>query len=121
MSKPAFCICEIKGADQVRDNRAADQHFCFRFIDSAILLLPKFDISSHSHFFVDVTDMIDDKCFIVTRLIQFVWRLRWSHELKISQATQDSAGAGLEYDLSRIETKPVVRLCIHIYESVIIL
>ena len=29
MSKPAFCICENKGADQLRDNRAADQHLCF--------------------------------------------------------------------------------------------
>ena len=25
MSKPAFCICENKGADQLGDNRAADQ------------------------------------------------------------------------------------------------
>ena len=24
VSKPAFCICENKGADQLRDNRAAD-------------------------------------------------------------------------------------------------
>ena len=46
MSKPAFNICENKGADQLRDNRAADQHLCFRFIDSAIFLLPKSDISS---------------------------------------------------------------------------
>ena len=46
MDKPAFGICENKGADQLRDNRAADQHLCFHYIDSAILLLPKFDISS---------------------------------------------------------------------------
>ena len=46
MSKPAFCICKNKGADQLRDNRAADQHLCFLFIDSAILLLPESDISS---------------------------------------------------------------------------
>ena len=46
MSKPAFCICKNKGADQLRDNRAADQHLCFRFIYSAILLLPKSNISS---------------------------------------------------------------------------
>ena len=46
MSKPAFCICKNKGADQLRDKRAADQHICFRFIESAILLLPKSDISS---------------------------------------------------------------------------
>ena len=52
MSKPAFCICENKGADQLHDNRAADQHLnqqlkvCFRFIDNAILLLPRSYISS---------------------------------------------------------------------------
>ena len=46
MSKPVFCICENKGADQLRDNRAADQHLWFRSIESAILLLPKYDISS---------------------------------------------------------------------------
>ena len=38
MSKPAFCICKNKGADQLRDKRATDQHLCFCFIDSAILL-----------------------------------------------------------------------------------
>ena len=27
MRKPAFCICEIKGADQLGD-RAADQRLC---------------------------------------------------------------------------------------------
>ena len=46
MSKPAFCICENKGAEQLRDNRAADQHLSFRFIDVEILLLPKSYISS---------------------------------------------------------------------------
>ena len=37
--KPAFCICEDKGADQLRCNRVADQCLCFRFIDSIIPLL----------------------------------------------------------------------------------
>ena len=46
MGKPAFCICKNEDADQLRDNLAADQHLYFRFIDSAILLLPKSDISS---------------------------------------------------------------------------
>ena len=27
--KPAFCICENKGADQLHGNRTADQHLCF--------------------------------------------------------------------------------------------
>ena len=44
--KPAFCICENKGADQLRGNREADQRLCFRIIDSTITLLPKYDISS---------------------------------------------------------------------------
>ena len=37
----AFCICEIKGADQLRDNRAADQRLCFRYIESALTVLHK--------------------------------------------------------------------------------
>ena len=39
MRKPAFCICENKGADQRCGNRAADQHLCFPYIDSTIFLL----------------------------------------------------------------------------------
>ena len=41
MRKPAFCICENKDADQLRGNREADQrnreanqHLCFRYLDS---------------------------------------------------------------------------------------
>ena len=39
MRKPSFCICENKDADQLRVNR-------FRYIDSTILLLPKYEIAS---------------------------------------------------------------------------
>ena len=46
MTKPAFCICENTGADQLRGNREADQHLCFRYMDSTIPLLPKYKISS---------------------------------------------------------------------------
>ena len=46
MRKPAFCICENKGADQLRGNREADQRLCFRYTDSTIHLLPKSEISS---------------------------------------------------------------------------
>ena len=46
MRKPAFCICENKGADQLRGFREADQHLCFRYTDSTIPLLPKPEISS---------------------------------------------------------------------------
>ena len=40
MRKPAFCICETKGADQHR--------LCLRYTDSTIHLLPKSEISSLS-------------------------------------------------------------------------
>ena len=46
MRKPGFCICENKDADQIRGNREADQRLCFRYIDSAFPLLPKYEISS---------------------------------------------------------------------------
>ena len=43
LRKPAFCICENKGPDQLY---TADQCFVFRFIDSSIPLLPKSEISN---------------------------------------------------------------------------
>ena len=46
MRKPDFCICENKDADQLRGDREADQRLCFRYIDSTIPLLPKYEISS---------------------------------------------------------------------------
>ena len=39
MRKPAYCICQKKGA-------TADQRLCFGHVDSATRLLPKFEISS---------------------------------------------------------------------------
>ena len=44
--KPDFYICENKDADQLRGNREADQRPCFRYIDSTIPLLSKYEISS---------------------------------------------------------------------------
>ena len=46
MRKPAFCICENKDTDQLRGNHKADQRLCFRYIDSTIPLLSKYEISS---------------------------------------------------------------------------
>ena len=46
VSKPVFCICENKDADQLRGNREADQRLCFRYLDSTIPILPKYEISS---------------------------------------------------------------------------
>ena len=42
MRKPALCILENKGADQLHSNDTSDQHFFFCYIDSTIPLLPKF-------------------------------------------------------------------------------
>ena len=44
--KPDFCLCENKGADQLRGNREADQRLCFRYSDSTIPLLLKSEIAS---------------------------------------------------------------------------
>ena len=46
MIKPAFCNCENNDADQLRDNREADQRLCFRYTGSTIPLLPKSEITS---------------------------------------------------------------------------
>ena len=44
--KRDYCLCENKGADQLRGNREADQRLCFRYSDSTISLLSKSKISS---------------------------------------------------------------------------
>ena len=42
MRKPAFCICDIKGVDQLRDYLAADQYLCFgRYIYVVLTALHK--------------------------------------------------------------------------------
>ena len=43
MRKPDFCLCENKGADQLRSNCEADQRLCFCYTDSSIppLLISK--------------------------------------------------------------------------------
>ena len=44
--KRDYCLCENKGADQLRGNREADQRLCFRYSDSTIPLLLIAKISS---------------------------------------------------------------------------
>ena len=46
MGKPTICICENKGADQLRGNREADQRLCFRYSESTIPPLLNSKISS---------------------------------------------------------------------------
>ena len=45
MRNPVFCMCENKDADQLRSNCAADQRLCFRYIESTIPLLHKYENS----------------------------------------------------------------------------
>ena len=45
MRKPAFCICENKDTDQLRSSREADHRLCFHYMDSAIPVLSKSEIS----------------------------------------------------------------------------
>ena len=46
MRKLTICISENKGTDQLRGNRETDQHLCFRYTDSTMVLLLKSKISS---------------------------------------------------------------------------
>ena len=46
MKTSTFCICENKGADQLRSNCAADQHLSFHYRDCTINILSKSDLSS---------------------------------------------------------------------------
>ena len=45
MGKPTICMCENKGADQLRSNCEADQRLCFRYTDSTVPHLLKSKIS----------------------------------------------------------------------------
>ena len=46
MRKPAFLHMRKQDADQLHGNRGADRRLCFSYTDSAISLLPKYEISS---------------------------------------------------------------------------
>ena len=48
MGKPTICICENKGADQLRSNCEADQRVCFatQIVQFLYFLNPKFPVSS---------------------------------------------------------------------------
>ena len=54
MRKPAFCISEKTGANQLHGNHAADQRLCFRYMDSTVSSFPKSKILSLQPFSVNV-------------------------------------------------------------------
>ena len=69
MGKPTICICENKGADQLRSNCEADQHLCFRYTDRTIPLLPKYENSSFLLFSVLVQAGLCRTCSKTTLLV----------------------------------------------------
>ena len=69
MGKPTICICENKGADQLRGNREADQRHCFRYADSTIPLLLKSEISSFWLFSVLIQVGLCRTCSETTLLV----------------------------------------------------
>ena len=58
MRKPGVCICKSKGEDQLRSDSTADQHLSFRYIDCAIPLISKSQISSCGCTAWFVTDLV---------------------------------------------------------------
>ena len=59
MRKPTICISENKDADQLRGNHEADQRLCFRYTDTTLPLLLKYEISS---FYPDSVTVQPDLC-----------------------------------------------------------
>ena len=69
MGKPTICMCENKGADQLRGNREADQRLCFRYSDSTIPLLLKSEISTFYLYSVLVRASLCWTCSETTLLV----------------------------------------------------
>ena len=67
--KTAICICENKGADQLRSNCEADHCLCFRYLDRTIPLLSKSKISSNEPFSVLVQFDLCQTCSETTLLV----------------------------------------------------
>ena len=72
MRKPAVCTCKT-GTDHIRDDRAADQRLCFRYINSVLTALHKSEISSLLTSYVALEPGLCRKtAFVMTRLIS-IW------------------------------------------------
>ena len=69
MRKPTICICENKGADQLRGNREVDQRLCFRYTDSTLPLLFKSEISSFQPASVTLQPDLCQTCSETTLLV----------------------------------------------------
>ena len=84
MRNPAFCICKNKDADQLRGNRAADQHLCLRFTDR-IPLLPKSEISSLYQSSMTVQTGLCQAWSETPKTGFLTTRLKFSHEIIMSK------------------------------------
>ena len=93
MGKPTICICENKGADQLRGNREADQRLCFRYSDSTIPLLLKSEISRFYLFSVLVQAGLCQTCSETTLLV----------------FPRDGSNAGQKYILHVLRILTIVR------------
>ena len=51
----AFCKCENRDTDQLQGNHKADPRLCFRYIDSTVPLLPKYENFKHLAIFCGCT------------------------------------------------------------------
>ena len=69
MRKRTICICENKGADQLRGNREVDQRLCFRYTDSTLPLLFKSEISSFQPASVTLQPDLCQTCSETTLLV----------------------------------------------------
>ena len=69
MGKQTICKGENKDADQLRGNREADQRLCFRYTDSTLSLLLKFEISSFLPASVTVQPDLCQTCSETTLLV----------------------------------------------------
>ena len=69
MVKPTICIGENKDADQLRGNREADQRLCFRYSDSTVPLLSKYEISCFYLSSVTVQPDLCQTCSETTLLV----------------------------------------------------
>ena len=84
--KPTICICENKGAYQLRGNREADQRLCFRYTDSTICLLLKSQISSF---------------YPASMNVQAGLCLTWSETQIVSVVSREGLNKTLEKELYR--------------------
>ena len=74
MRKPEFCLCENKGADQLRNNCEADQRLCFRY-NSSSSLIRNFKLLA---FFRDSTDrfasdLVENPEGRFSNIVQVIW------------------------------------------------